>query len=115
MTLTSPLAQRSSNAFASGKLQGYVPGVILLTSLALSWALFSAFRPADAEYEVNLIVVVLAAIAIFAVLLWGVSYRVEGRRRAVDRLAGACVDINGGHGRCGESNDEEQAGDQFGQ
>ncbi|MBT5575862.1 MAG: phosphate ABC transporter permease PstA [Microbacteriaceae bacterium] len=91
MTLTSPLAQRSSNAFASGKLQGYVPGVILLTSLALSWALFSAFRPADAEYEVNLIVVVLAAIAIFAVLLWGVSYRVEGRRRAVDRLASLLV------------------------
>jgi phosphate transport system permease protein len=67
-------------------LQSYVPGLLLLTSLVISWALFSALAPSEEEYELNLLLVAVVAILIFGIVQYVVSVRVEGRRRAVDRL-----------------------------
>lgn len=74
------------NLFTAGRLQNYVPGLLLLTSLVLSWSLFTVLAPSEGEYELNLIMVALVAIVIFGLLQYAVSLRVEGRRRAVDRL-----------------------------
>lgn len=86
-------AQASPNLFSRGRLQSYVPGLILLASLVVSWMLFSFFRPADEEYEINLILVALVAILIFGIALYVVSRRVEGQRRATDRLATLLVTL----------------------
>jgi len=86
-------AQASPNLFSRGRLQNYVPGLILLASLVVSWMLFSFFRPADEEYEINLILVALVAIFIFGIALYVVSRRVEGQRRATDRLATLLVTL----------------------
>lgn len=86
-------AQASPNLFSRGRLQSYVPGLILLASLVVSWMLFSFFRPVDEEYEINLILVALVAILIFGILLYVVSRRVEGQRRATDRLATLLVTL----------------------
>lgn len=86
-------AQASPNLFSRGRLQSYVPGLILLSSLVVSWMLFSFFRPADEEYEINLILVALVAILIFGIALYVVSRRVEGQRRATDRLATLLVTL----------------------
>ena len=86
-------AQASPNLFSRGRLQNYVPGLILLASLVVSWMLFSFFRPADEEYEINLILVALVAILIFGIALYVVSRRVEGSRRATDRLATLLVTL----------------------
>ena len=86
-------AQASPNLFSRGRLQSYVPGLILLASLVVSWMLFSFFRPVDEEYEINLILVALVAILIFGILLYIVSRRVEGQRRATDRLATLLVTL----------------------
>lgn len=85
--------QASPNLFSRGRLQNYVPGLILLASLVVSWMLFSFFRPADEEYEINLILVALVAILIFGIALYVVSRRVEGQRRATDRLATLLVTL----------------------
>ena len=85
--------QASPNLFSRGRLQSYVPGLILLASLVVSWMLFSFFRPADEEYEINLILVALVAILIFGIALYVVSRRVEGQRRATDRLATLLVTL----------------------
>ncbi|MEY2900086.1 MAG: phosphate transporter permease PstA [Actinomycetota bacterium] len=79
-------APAQGNIFTAGRLQNYVPGLLLLTSLVISWALFSFFAPSEGEFELNLILVALVAIIIFGILQYVVSVRVEGRRRAVDRL-----------------------------
>ena len=85
--------QASPNLFSRGRLQSYVPGLILLASLVVSWMLFSFFRPAEEEYEINLILVALVAILIFGIALYVVSRRVEGQRRATDRLATLLVTL----------------------
>lgn len=86
-------AQAPPNLFSRGRLQSYVPGLILLASLVVSWMLFSFFRPADEEYEINLVLVALVAILIFGIALYVVSRRVEGQRRATDRLATLLVTL----------------------
>ena len=91
MTTVNPESRRVASAYSAGKLQGYVPGLMLLGSMVLSWALFTAFTPVDTEASVNLIVVGLVAIALFVAGLFLLSYRVEGRRRAVDRLVTSLV------------------------
>ena len=55
--------------------------------LVLSWTLFAVFAPNDTDYEINLIVVAVVGIIFFTLGLFGLAARVEGRRRAVDRLA----------------------------
>ena len=88
-SMTSP----ARNVFSAGRLQGYVPGLLLLTSLVLSWLLFTIFRPADEEFQINLILVGLVAIIFFGILLYAVSRKVKGQRRATDRLATLLVTI----------------------
>ena len=88
-SMTSP----ARNVFSAGRLQGYVPGLLLLTSLVLSWLLFTIFRPADEEFQINLILVGLVAIIFFGIWLYAVSRKVEGQRRATDRLATLLVTI----------------------
>jgi len=59
----------------------------LVGGLVLSWTLFAVFAPNDTDYEINLIVVAVVGIIFFTLGLFGLAARVEGRRRAVDRLA----------------------------
>lgn len=87
------LQSPTPNIFSAGRLQSYVPGILLLAAIVLSWMLFSLFRPADEEYEINLILVAMVAIVIFGVLLYTVSRRVEGKRRATDRLTTLLVTL----------------------
>ncbi len=86
MSLARPGAPRP-NAFAAGKLNSQVPSLLLVGGLALSWALYTFSAPEDEDYEVNLILVALTGIVFFTLGLVAVSLRVEGRRKAVDRLA----------------------------
>ena len=86
MSLARPGAPRP-NAFAAGKLNSQVPSLLLVGGLALSWALYTFSAPEDEDYQVNLILVALTGIVFFTLGLVAVSLRVEGRRKAVDRLA----------------------------
>ena len=91
--MSSRMTESVPNVFSAGRLQSYVPGVLLLASLVLSWMLFSVFRPAGEEFEINLILVAIVAVLIFGVLLYAVSRRVEGQRRATDRLTTLLVTL----------------------
>ena len=91
--MSSGITESVPNVFSAGRLQSYVPGVLLLASLVLSWMLFSVFRPGGEEFEINLILVAIVAILIFGVLLYAVSRRVEGQRRATDRLTTLLVTL----------------------
>lgn len=51
------------------------------------------FAPNDTDYEINLIVVAVVGIIFFTLGLFGLAARVEGRRRAVDRLATILVTL----------------------
>tara|TARA_B110000977_G_scaffold31189_1_gene41296 strand:+ start:2597 stop:3601 length:1005 start_codon:yes stop_codon:yes gene_type:complete len=65
----------------------------LVGGLVLSWTLFAVFAPNDTDYEINLIVVAVVGIIFFTLGLFGLAARVEGRRRAVDRLATILVTL----------------------
>jgi len=75
------------NAYSAGKLESYVPTLILIGSLVVSVALFSVFPSQGKDGELNLLAVAVVAILIYTVVLIAAAYRVEGRRRAVDRFA----------------------------
>jgi phosphate transport system permease protein len=66
---------------------------MLLGGMVLSWTLFAVFAPNDTDYEINLIVVAVVGIIFFTLGLFGLAARVEGRRRAVDRLATVLVTL----------------------
>jgi phosphate transport system permease protein len=85
-SLASSAASRG-NVYAAGKLDSYVPTLILLGSVALTLALFSFFGSSSDTGDLNLLSVAFVSVLFFAVFLVTASYRVEGRRRAVDRLA----------------------------
>lgn len=91
MTVLTPTPGAQSNFYASGKLQSYVPGVILLASLVVSWTFFSFVASGDEEYSINLVLVAVVGVIIFALVQYLFSYRVEGKRRATDRLATTLV------------------------
>ena len=93
MSLTSPRMNQNPNAFARGKLGSSVPSLMLLGGMVLSWTLFAVFAPNDTDYEINLIVVAVVGIIFFTLGLFGLAARVEGRRRAVDRLATVLVTL----------------------
>jgi phosphate transport system permease protein len=65
----------------------------LVGGLALSWTLFAVSAPNDSDYEINLLVVAVVGIIFFTLGLFGLAARVEGRRRAVDRLATILVTL----------------------
>ena len=83
----------TSNYYASGKLPGYMTGVLLLLSLVVSWGLFTFFRPADPEYTVNLAVVIVVAVIVFGVVQYVASRVVEGPRKAIDRTVTLLVTL----------------------
>jgi phosphate transport system permease protein len=93
MTTLNPFLSNDTNVYAAGKLPSYLPGVLLIASVLVSWVLFAFAGRGQDEYQVNLIVVAVAGVAIFGVLLFGASFRVEGRRRAVDRMATFLVSL----------------------
>jgi phosphate transport system permease protein len=66
---------------------------MLVGGLALSWTLFAVSAPNDSDYEINLLVVAVVGIIFFTLGLFGLAVRVEGRRRAVDRLATILVTL----------------------
>lgn len=83
MSTTFPVT--TTNYYASGKLPGYMPGLLLILSLVMSWGLFTFFRPADPEYTVNLALVGVVAVLIFGLIQYVASRIVEGARKALDR------------------------------
>jgi phosphate transport system permease protein len=93
MTTLLPRGEKRRNPYAAGKLNSTVPSLMLVGGLVVSWAIFSLFSPTDEEYELNLIVVAVVGIVLFVLGLFSMSFRVEGRRRAVDRLATMLVTI----------------------
>ena len=93
MSTPNALTLPRKNEFATGRLPGYAMGLLVLGSFVISWGFF-AFGPSPAEERsVNLLLVALVATLLFLPLLYLMSYRVEGRRRAVDRLAAALVTL----------------------
>ena len=90
--MTSVYPVRPANTFAGVRLPSYFMSLVALSSVVLSWSLFTVARPAeDKEYEINVALVALLALVIFTLIVFLASLRVEGRRRAVDRLAGILV------------------------
>ncbi len=86
MAMTSPAGYRQ-NAYTSAQLDSYVPSLVLIGSAVASVGLVSFFSSNTPEAEVNILAIAALAIALHTVALFSLSYRVEGRRRAVDRLA----------------------------
>ncbi|MBT7802953.1 MAG: phosphate ABC transporter permease PstA [Microbacteriaceae bacterium] len=93
MTSVLPSGISKANVFASGKLPSYAPGLTLIASVLAAWSLFSFFRPDDEEYTISLVLVVIVGLIIFGLALFSLSYRVEGSRRAIDRLATLLVTL----------------------
>lgn len=83
--MSNTLQTATVNRYASGKLPGYMPGMLLILSVVLSWGLFTFFRPADPEYTVNLALVGVVAVIIFGIIQYASSRIVEGARKAADR------------------------------
>ena len=83
----------TSNYYASGKLPGYMTGILLLLSLVISWGFFTFFRPADPEYTVNLAVLIVVAVIVFGLIQYVASRVVEGARKAVDRTVTLLVTL----------------------
>jgi phosphate transport system permease protein len=83
--MSTTLPTTTGNYYASGKLPGYMPGVLLILSLVISWGLFTFFRPADPEYTINLALVAIVAVVIFGAIQYVASRLVEGARKALDR------------------------------
>lgn len=91
MSLTTYSSGYSGNVYASGKLDSYVPTLILIGAVVISLAVFSLFGEEDGG--LNLLAVGALAIVIHVAVLLFASYRVEGRRRAVDRMATVFVTL----------------------
>lgn len=81
----------SGNVYAAGKLDAYIPTLILIGAVVVSLGLFSFFGDEDAG--LNLISVAVVAIVLFVAILLFASYTVEGRRRAIDRMATVFVTL----------------------
>lgn len=81
----------SGNVYASGKLDAYIPTVILIGAVVASVAVFSFFSAENGG--LNLIAVGALSIALYVITLLFASYRVEGKRRAVDRMATVLVTL----------------------
>lgn len=81
----------SGNVYAAGKLDAYIPTLILIGAVVVSLGLFSFFGDEDAG--LNLISVAVVAIVLFVAMLLFASYTVEGRRRAIDRMATVFVTL----------------------
>jgi len=85
-------APRPVNTFKGVTLPAYFFSVTAVAAVILSWLLFTVLRPTgDEEYEINIALVAMVGIIIFALLVFVASLRVEGRRKAIDRLAGILV------------------------
>jgi phosphate transport system permease protein len=82
-----------TNYYAAGKLPGYMPGLLLLLSLVLSWGTFTFFRPVDPEYTVNLALVAIVAVIFFGIIQYVASRVVEGPRKALDRTVTLLVSL----------------------
>jgi phosphate transport system permease protein len=83
----------AANYYAANKLPGYLPGILLLASLVMSWGLFRFLLPDDPEATINLGLVGIVAIILFGVIQYVSSRIVEGARRATDRTMTLLVSV----------------------
>jgi phosphate transport system permease protein len=70
-----------------------MPWTLLAFGLLVSWGLFTFFRPADPEYQVNLALVAIIGVLIFGVVQWLASRFVEGARHAKNRTVTLLVSL----------------------
>lgn len=89
--MTQILTAPEKNAYASNRLPGYMPWLLLALGFVLSWGSFTFFRPNDPEYEVNLALVSLLAVFLFAVIQYVASRIIEGARHALNRTVTVLV------------------------
>jgi len=89
MTVTS--ADLLSNPYASGQLAKRTPWLILSVSLVLSAILFLLIALADPEAGYNLVGVILVGAIAHTIVIYVISYLIEGSRKAKDRLVTALV------------------------
>lgn len=89
MTVTR--AEPLGNPYASGQLARRTPWLILAGSLALSAVLFLLTSLADPEAEYNVAGAIVVGAIIHTVLIYVISYLIEGSRKAKDRLVTALV------------------------
>ncbi len=85
-------AARPVNTFAGVTLPTYFLSLTAVAPVILSWLLFTVLQPSEGEeYEINPRPRRDCGGHHFALLVFVASLRVEGRRKAVDRLAGILV------------------------
>lgn len=89
MTVTD--AEVLSNPYAAGQLAKRTPWLILTGSLVISAILFLLIALADPEAEYNLVSAILVGAITHTVLIYVISYLIEGSRKAKDRLVTALV------------------------
>ena len=89
MAMTS--ADTLSNPYASGQLAKRTPWLILTGSLVLSAILFLLIALADPEASYNVVGAILVGAIAHTVLIYVISYLIEGSRKAKDRLVTALV------------------------
>ncbi|MEJ6506578.1 MAG: phosphate ABC transporter permease PstA [Microbacteriaceae bacterium] len=87
MSLNLNVAAKATNSYASSRLGSYVFGLLLIGALLLSLAVFYLLRPAEEDWQLNLVAVAIVGVIFYVILQYAVSRFVEGRRRAVDRTA----------------------------
>src|SRR4051794_40117955 len=91
MTATTDRAQATiatpfTNSLTAGKLPKYAPLTILAGSLIVSGLIFLLIQQSSADKSYNVPGAVVLGAALYAVVVYGSSLLIEGRRKAKDRL-----------------------------
>jgi phosphate transport system permease protein len=89
MTITR--AEILGNPYASGQLAKRTPWLVLAGSLATSAVLFLLLGFADPAAEYNIPGVIVVGALLHTVMIYVISYLIEGSRKAKDRLVTALV------------------------
>lgn len=90
-TTTAAPARPLANTLASGKLPAYAPWLTLVASWVLMGIIFYFVQQANGDKSFNIAGTLVAGTALFILVLSSISFALEGRRKASDRLATTLV------------------------
>lgn len=80
-----------ANALTTGRLPGWAPWTLLITSWIVFFIIFGIVAAADGSGEFNIVAAVFLGAVLFNILIFTVSNLVEGVRQAKDRLVTSLV------------------------
>ncbi len=83
-----------ANSLTAGKLARRTPLWVFLGALAVSGAAFGMiFASGGVDARYNIVGAVFCGVVLYAFAIWALSFAVEGRRKATDRLVTALVSM----------------------